>query len=226
MLVIDKDIEFSLRQQAAWLNHGIPTVRVDTMQEAIEKLTKGSFYLVAINGDNVNYIPLLKIMCDMSPVHIFVLLSDFTIEKQNEAYINGATGCAKFQDDPEANVQSALAYLQSINARSRPKRVPKIVACGNLSIIHDHHQVFCNDAEVPFTKLEYRLLYYLLINRNMKLSYRQISRRVWRKELVSQNTIYQVIFRLRAALDKAAFNGGYIDSVSGMGYRFSANPDK
>lgn len=52
---------------------------------AVEKLTKESFYLVAINGDNVNYLPLLKIMSDISPVHIFVILSDFTVEKQHSS---------------------------------------------------------------------------------------------------------------------------------------------
>ena len=64
MLVVDKDIEVSMREQAEWLKHGIPAVRVNTMQEAIEKLTKEPFLFTAINADNIHYLPLLKVMRD------------------------------------------------------------------------------------------------------------------------------------------------------------------
>lgn len=50
MLVVDKNIEVSLREQAEWKKHGIDTVQVNTMQEAIEKLTKESFLFTAINA--------------------------------------------------------------------------------------------------------------------------------------------------------------------------------
>jgi len=90
MLEVDKDIEVSKREQTEWLKHGISTVRVDTMQEAIEKLTKEPFLFTATNAGNVNYLPLLKTMRDTAPTFIFIIDTNYTTEKEVEALHNGA----------------------------------------------------------------------------------------------------------------------------------------
>lgn len=152
ILAVDKDIEISNKEQAVWQKHGIPTVRVDTMQEALEHLAQNDFLFVAINSDSISYLSLLKVMSSMFPVHIFIIDSCFTHERQNEAFNNGATWYGQFQESPEKNIQSALSYLKSVNRRIKvSKKAPNIITYGNLSILADYRKVFCNDAEVILT---------------------------------------------------------------------------
>lgn len=222
MLAVDKNIELSIKIQAKWDKRGISTVRVDTMQEAIDKLSREAFLFTAINADNINYLHLLRIMADVSSP-ILIITSNFTVRDQTEAFRHGADGYAPFNDDINENIESALALLQRCSERGKtPKRPPRTVARGNLTIYYDYHQVFCDDAEINLTKKEFDILHYFLSNPNIRLTYKNISRKVWGLgyEDVSHNSIWQHIIKLRKKLTKANFNGGDIINIWDVGYRF------
>lgn len=225
MLVVDKDIEFSLREQVIWAKQGILTIRVDTMQEAIEKLTKDIFLFVAINADNINYLPMLRIMRGITLSPILIITSHFTLHDQIEAHQHGADGYTPFQDNSDENIKSALALLQRFTERNTlSKETTAYITYGNLFISPAYRQVFYKDKEIELTKMEFDLLYFFVNRRGHALSHEQIYENVCRDENESpvniDNAICCLVGRLRRKLNVEPDMKDYIQTVRNVGYRF------
>lgn len=222
MLVVDSDIEVSKREQAASEKQGIFTVRVDTMQEAIEKLNKEDYLFTAINADNVNYLPLLRIMRDVSPTPIFIITSNFKMYDQVEALHNGADGYAPFQTNSDENIQSALALLHRYHERDRQrKKSIKIISHENLFVFPAFRQVFRGDKEIVLTKIEFDLLCFLMKSRRLVFTFEQIYRNVWGDEYLekSKNVLWCQVRDLRRKLNAAGAKN-YIKTIKDVGYSF------
>ena len=74
--------------------------------------------------------------------------------------------------------------------------------------------------EIPLSKLEYRLLLYLIENKNHILSKDQILEKIWDSngKYVDNNTLSVNISRLRAKIEDDASNPVHIKTVHGIGY--------
>lgn len=223
MLVVDSNVEVSSKEQAEWQRHGISTVRVDTMQEAIEKLNRDNFLFTAINADSVNYLPLLELMREISSSPIFIISSSFTLRGQVEALHHGADAYASFQDSTAENVLLALALLQSYHERDRQPRKPvRILSCGSIFVVPAFRRVFIGDKEIVLTKQEFDLLCLLMGNRGLIFSHEQILRNVWGEEYTDadSNVLWCQMRRLREKLSPEPDVKDYIKTVRGIGYRF------
>lgn len=228
MLAVDSNIEVSRREQIAWLEQGIATVRVDTMQEAIEKLNKEEFFIVAINADNIKYLPLLRVMRDVTHLLVFIVTSNFTSKDQAEALHSGADVFVPFLGSSEENVLSALATIHRFSERSTmPKKPAGLMTYKGLLFYPKFHQVFFRDEEIKLTSIEFDLFHYLISNPDQPLTFRQIFRKVWGKEYdeASHQILWQHMYRLRQKF-KAANHEGCIESRRGMGYCFSTRTMK
>lgn len=222
MLAVDNDIEVSLREQTEWLNHGIPTVRVDAMQEAIEKLTKESFLFTSINADSVNYLPLLPIMRDTAPTFIFIIDSNYTVEKEVEALHKGADVYTQFNENVELNVQLALAQLLRCKDRDKQPAMPAgMVIYKNFLVSTFFRLAFYNDAEIKLSRLEFDLLNYFISNPGRLLSYKEINLGIWGAEYrdLSHKSLWNHVFSLRKKL-KNATGFEHIETERNAGYRF------
>jgi len=90
LLAIDKDEKIFSIYQNAWLKVGVSSVRVSSMQEAIELLAREIFMAVHINADNINYMPMLPILRGLTKAHITISTSKFIIKENIQALKNGA----------------------------------------------------------------------------------------------------------------------------------------
>ena len=80
-----------------------------------------------------------------------------------------------------------------------------------------------NDTEVTLTKKEYELLVYFIVNKNRVLSKNAIAEHLWGDNMDMADNydfIYAHIKNLRKKLLQAG-TGDYIQSIYGMGYKFS-----
>ena len=94
---------------------------------------------------------------------------------------------------------------------------------GALTLNLEAHQVFINDLEVGFTALEFRLLKHLIDRKGRVQSRDQLLEEVWGYSAeVTTRTVDTHIKRLREKLGSA---GEYIQTIRGVGYRFSKTPD-
>lgn len=229
MLAVDKNIDVSLREQAGWLKHGISTIRIDTMLEAIEQLSKRDFLFTAINADNIIYQPLLRTMRSIAPTPILIITSDFKVSDQIAALRNGADAYVPFHENVAENVESALAMLLRCNERNKqPKKQANMMIYGDFLVGAALHQVFCNDMKLTLTKKEYDILYYLIANHGYILTYKQIYRKVWGVEYdeTGHGILWSHIRRLREKISQASRGKEYIINERNVGYRFLISYDK
>ena len=94
---------------------------------------------------------------------------------------------------------------------------------GDLRLNFDAYQVFINDSEIGLTALEFRLLKHLIDRRGRVQTRDQLLEEVWGySSSVTTRTVDTHIKRLREKLGPI---GNYIQTIRGVGYRFSRNPD-
>jgi two-component system phosphate regulon response regulator PhoB len=94
---------------------------------------------------------------------------------------------------------------------------------GSLELNLEAHQIFVNGNEVPLTALEFKLLKHLADRRGRVQTRDQLLEDVWGySSEVTTRTVDTHIKRLREKLGEV---GNYIQTIRGVGYRFSRNPD-
>ncbi len=223
---MDSDVKLASVYADAWALRGIETVRTDNMTEAIHKLSFSDKYLyVGINGDAVDFMPMLRTMRLATGLPIFIVSSDFTTRTEVAALTGGADLYGRWHQSVEGNISSVMAHITLITNRAKmKKRAPHTLTCGNLIVLTDHKMVFCDNKEIILTAKEYDILTLLLYHLNINLTTNQIAEEVWGEE-VSEEAIWKTIDRLRRKLTDAGFLGGGIVHNRGLGYRVSARYD-
>lgn len=91
---------------------------------------------------------------------------------------------------------------------------------GNIVVDKSTCKVYKNEEEITLSKLEYRLLMYLIENKNHVLSKEQILSQIWDSDgkYVDNNTVSVNISRLRMKIEEDASNPKFIKTVHGVGY--------
>lgn len=93
---------------------------------------------------------------------------------------------------------------------------------GELQIDTEKCRVTIGDAVVSLTSKEYKLLCFLAENPQRVFTKKQIYNQVWEADFMyDDNTIMALISRLRKKLEREADGVTYIQTVWGIGYRFS-----
>lgn len=112
LLAIDKNEKTFSKYQTAWLKAGINSVRVSSMQEAIELLAREVFVIVRINADNIHYLPMLPMVRGLTKAHIGVVTSSFTMVENIEALKNGADNFYEWWNNSDESVQRGIVLMQ------------------------------------------------------------------------------------------------------------------
>lgn len=227
ILAVDKDVEIFEQERAGWVQRGIDALRVNSMCEAMEELSRNSYLFVAINADNINYMPMLLAMRKASSTSLFVLTSKFNIQDQVAALHSGANVYAPRQASTEENVMSALALLYQYGEQAKRRRKqPKPIPHRKLIVLPGPRQVFGDDEEISLTKTEYDLLLYLLANRGITVTFQQIYRSVWGNgyDDTTHRSIWNHVLRLRKKITEATGEDDYIKTVRDVGYMLTIPP--
>ena len=227
LLAIDTDIETHMKEAAAWVNLGVKNIRVDSMQAAIENLTFSDYMFIAINGDNINYLPQLRILSDMTMAPIGIMTHHFTTKDEVAALRNGADSFVAWRDSPDENRESALALIQRLSEIKKKKAI-KLLSRGNMLLSISHHKAFINDIELSLSRTEFHILVCLMNNRGRILSYKQIYRCIWHGEYdeVSADSLFSTIKRLRKKIRDISPEDDCIENIPSVGYRISTELDQ
>ena len=94
---------------------------------------------------------------------------------------------------------------------------------GELTLNFEAHQAYINGNEIPLTALEFRLLKHLIDRKGRVQTRDQLLEDVWGYSSdVTTRTVDTHIKRLREKLGSV---GNHIQTIRGVGYRFSRDPD-
>jgi two-component system phosphate regulon response regulator PhoB len=159
----------------------------------------------------------LKRDSDFEDLSIIML----TARAEEQDKVSGLEGGA---DDYVTKPFSSRELIARINAVLRRSGMAgdEIVTFGDLELDMAGHRVSVNDEEVQLGPTEYRLLKFLMTHPERVYSRAQLLDRVWGANVyVEERTVDVHIRRLRKALSERHAEG-YIQTVRGAGYRFSA----
>ncbi|NOZ02314.1 MAG: response regulator transcription factor [Deltaproteobacteria bacterium] len=129
-------------------------------------------------------------------------------------------------DDYMVKPVSMREMVLRVNAVLRRNRAPAteqeaIVAVGSLRIDGAAHRAFVNDLEINLTALEFKLLLTLVTRPGRVQSRSTLLDHVWGIHAdLETRTVDTMMKRLR---DKLGDAGRFIETVRGVGYRFSAD---
>jgi len=127
-------------------------------------------------------------------------------------------------DDYVTKPFSARELLARINAvlRRAGLETGEPITVGILQVRPDEHRVYASDKELSVGPTEYKLLKFFMLNPERVYSREQILDAVWgRNVYLEERTVDVHVQRLRKVLSDYAADG-YVQTVRGAGYRFSA----
>jgi two-component system phosphate regulon response regulator PhoB len=123
------------------------------------------------------------------------------------------------------SVRELLLRVQAILRRSQTEQ--EAVAgfqFGKLRVDREAHRVWAEDQELELTALEFKLLVTLYDRRNRVQSRSALLSDVWGIDAdITTRTVDTHVKRLREKLGEA---GNYIETVRGVGYRFTDTPEE
>jgi two-component system OmpR family response regulator len=114
-----------------------------------------------------------------------------------------------------------VARLRALQRRGAPAR-PVILTAGSLSMDPLRRCVTRGEVELSLTPREYGVLEFLLRNKGLVVTKAEILRGVWDEHYEGDDNVVEVyVGYLRRKID-APFGATSIETVRGVGYRFSA----
>ena len=93
----------------------------------------------------------------------------------------------------------------------------------NLTIDYNAQKVFIDGKEVKFRTFEFKLLYYLVKNKNRVIPKRELFQNVWGDSCYSDGTLNVHIRKVREKIEKDPNAPKYLKTIWGTGYIFENN---
>ena len=217
---IRKTLEYNLSRE------GYKVISAASIEQAKTLIKSDTFSLFLLDlmlpaGSGLDLCKKLKGNSETESVPIIILT-----DKDDE--IDKIVGLELGADDyvtKPFSVRELILRIKSVLKRGTLKKdiVEIERQFGGLKINPDSHEVFIDSEEISLTALEFRLLKELVDKRGRVQSRDQLLTEVWGYSAeVTTRTVDTHIKRLR---EKLGSMGKYIQTIRGIGYKFSRTPD-
>jgi two-component system alkaline phosphatase synthesis response regulator PhoP len=123
------------------------------------------------------------------------------------------------------SVRELVARVRAVLRRAQPEEGEKDAIFdgpGNLRLDVEQRVVHVNSAPLELTRLEFDLLYTLLLNADRVLTRERLLEQVWGYDFTGDTrAVDSAVKRLRAELRRADPQADAIEAVRGLGYKFN-----
>lgn len=122
------------------------------------------------------------------------------------------------------SIRELLARVKAVLRRSSSNKVEKLdkFESGHLCVDFERHEVKVNGEKVDMTLKEFELLEILIKNQGKILQREVLLDKVWGYEYIGETRTVDVHIRyLRKKIEKDDKNPKFIETIRGVGYRFS-----
>ena len=122
------------------------------------------------------------------------------------------------------SLEELMLRIEAVIRRSRHDAPPRSrLACGDVVLDEEAYRVWRGEEEVPLSPTEFRLLRYLMLNRDRVVSRQQILDHVWDYEFVGDpSAVETYISYLRRKIGDR--DARLIRTVRGFGYSIQSSP--
>ena len=120
------------------------------------------------------------------------------------------------------SIRELLARVKAVLRRTAMQYEEKACKFGNISINFEKHEVLKEDKKVDLTLKEFELLEILVKNKGRVMTREFLLDKIWGYEYIGETRTVDVHIRhLRKKLEDDDKNPKFIQTVRGIGYRFS-----
>ena len=215
ILIIEDDADLREGLSFSFSGDGYDTAEAGTKKEGLRKIAKGCYDMVLLDcnlPDGTGF-ELCREVRGFSDVPIIILTARDTELDEIKALELGV--------DDYLSKPFSLGVLKARMKRFLQEKpgTAKIVS-GSITIDQGTCKVYRRGEEIGLSKIEYRLLLYLIENKNHILSKEQILEQIWDSDgkYVDNNTVSVNISRLRNRIEDDASHPVWIRTVHGIGY--------
>ena len=218
---IRRNLEYNLGRE------GFKASSVGSLDEANEKLKSKKFDLILLDlmlpdGSGLDLCKKIKSNSETEATPIIILTAK---DDEVDKVVGFELGADDYVTKP-FSVRELILRVKAILKRSDTK-TKEIVEVerqfGDLKIDVDSHEVHVDSQLIELTALEFRLLKELVDKRGRVQSRDQLLSEVWGYNAeVTTRTVDTHIKRLR---EKLGSMGKYVQTIRGVGYKFSRTPD-
>ena len=217
---IRKTLEYNISRE------GYKVVCASSLSEGKEQINSSDFSLILLDlmlpdGSGLDLCREIKSDKDKSPTPIIILTAK---DDEVDKVVGFELGADDYVTKP-FSVRELILRIKAVLKRGAEKKETLEVQrkFGELIMDIDSHEVFVNNEQIILTALEFRLLRQLVDRRGRVQSRDQLLSDVWGySSEVTTRTVDTHIKRLR---EKLGTMGKYVQTIRGVGYKFSRTPD-
>lgn len=215
ILIIEDDMDLREGLHFSFTGDGYEVTDAGTRREGLKEIQKGIYDMVLLDcnlPDGTGF-ELCREVRTFSQIPILMLTARDTEMDEIKAL--------------ELGVNDYLSKPFSLGVlKARMKRIlnerteATVIQSGDLTLDKSTCRVCKDKEEILLSKQEYRLLLYLLENKNHVLSKEQILSHIWDSDgkYVDNNTVSVNISRLRTKIENDASAPKHIKTIHGIGY--------
>ena len=218
---IRRNLEYNLGRE------GFNASSVATLDGAYEKIYSKKFDLILLDlmlpdGSGLDFCKKIKSNSETETIPVVILTAK---DDEVDKVVGFELGADDYVTKP-FSVRELILRVKAILKRSdtKTKEVLEVERqFGDLKIDVDSHEVHVDSQLIELTALEFRLLKELVDKRGRVQSRDQLLSEVWGYNAeVTTRTVDTHIKRLR---EKLGSMGKYVQTIRGVGYKFSRTPD-
>jgi len=218
---IRKNLEYNLGRE------GFKVFSVASLNDAEEKLQNNNDFSLLIldlmlpDGSGLDLCKKIKSEPKTENIPIIILTAK---DDEVDKVVGFELGADDYVTKP-FSVRELILRIKAVLKRGQKKEdlVEVERKFGDLIIDVESHEVYVNNNQIDLTALEFRLLRQLVDRRGRVQSRDQLLEDVWGYSVeVTTRTVDTHIKRLR---EKLGPMGKYVQTIRGVGYKFSRSPD-
>jgi len=228
ILVVEDEPDINKTVSYNIANEGLKPLSALNLTEAESYISSNNISLIILDlmlpdGSGLDFCKKLKSSNAYSDIPIIIVTAK---DDEVDKVVGFELGADDYVTKP-FSVRELMLRIKAILKRNSKDMTQntssKIETFGILSINEDSHEVFINDDEVILTALEFKLLKHLLDRRGRVQTRDQLLSDVWGYSAhITTRTVDTHVKRLR---EKMGAMGKHVQTIRGVGYRFSRNPD-
>lgn len=204
--------------------HGVTAHCARNMPDALVMMVEADYSGIAINGDYLEYLPLLKVMRKLTTIPIGVSVSRYSQEENHDAVERGADIYRVRYDGAERRAERFASlvkiYVEYTNGQQKPMTV---ITHGEIQVFPHTRKVYVKGMEARLLGKEFDILHFLMLNKGLVLSHEQIFLHVWGEDYDDnvKERLWNHVSRLRSKLQSDTELHEYIVTERNVGYSFN-----
>ena len=227
ILVVEDEPDINKTVSYNLANEGFQPISALNLEEADIKLSTNNVSLIILDlmlpdGSGLDFCKTLKSSNIYKNIPVIIVTAK---GDEVDKVVGFELGADDYVTKP-FSVRELMLRIKAILKRNTQEGTPKsnsLISFDGLNVNEESHEVYVNDVEINLTALEFKLLKHLLDRRGRVQTRDQLLEEVWGySSHVTTRTVDTHVKRLREKLKEM---GKHIQTIRGIGYRFSRSSD-